>query len=55
MSLLGLKSEWAVLLLLCGGVHDVSSLRFPFGATPAELLTANMAVKLFSYGDTSCT
>ena len=42
------KPEWAALFALGRGVHDVSSLRFISGVTPADLLTAGMAAKVFS-------
>ena len=42
------KPEWVALFALGGGVHDVCSLRFTSGVTPADLLVASMAAKSFS-------
>ena len=42
------KLEWAALFALGGGVRDVCSLRYTSSATPADLLTVNIAAGCFS-------
>ena len=41
------KPEWAALIILARGIHVTHSLRFTYGATPANLLVASIAAELF--------
>ena len=42
------KPEWAALFAFGWGIHVTWSLRFTSGLTPAEILAASLAAKLFS-------
>ena len=39
----------SALFELCGGVHDICSLRFTSGATPLKVYIASIAVGRFDY------
>ena len=41
------KPEWAALFVLGRGIHDICSLRFTSGVTPADLLPASMTASRF--------
>ena len=44
---LGFKAEWAALFALIRAIHDVCTLKFTFGATPANLLMTSMGAGHF--------